>query len=498
MLSTSRSPAAGRFGLLATWWAVVLLGLSGCDSPSTGSSAEGNGRRLSIAVLPFEVQGQSDGAEYLGEALARSIAAGLERVPDLLLVDPGSAEDRAPDRRVTGVLQRIGAADRVVLRVVDASRDEPVLVTEAQSGQNDLPGIVARLTRDTVEGLGLSYPLLHDYIVNLHEDPRAPDSPLLAKVRDAARDGDVATFLSSSSAMASEFPTNSVAHALNGWALMLAWDAKPSDATLGLLKERLVELDRVDPESPYDELLGAYVYRTSGEPEPARRLYSRVLARADLTNAARAWALRQRSFTYLQVGNAEAARDDSLEALGLDPSNALSLVALSKALDAAGDAEGAIQRAKQALTLEPGRWRHLQRLGILYTHAGSYDRGIPTLRQACETGETQEACANLSVALQEAGLDDEAREVADRAESLAGTRWGYYNLGCYRALAGQTRGAVVDLRKALDLGYADALITTDTDLQALRGDPDFEALVAEVAQRLKSLQQSVAAAFPWQ
>jgi hypothetical protein len=71
-------------------------------------------------------------------------------------------------------------------------------------------------------------------------------------------------------------------------------------------------------------------------------------------------------------------------------------------------------------------------------------------------------------------------------------------LACYRALAGDGPGALEDLRRTVDLGFADTLITTDSDLASLRGDRRLEALVAEVEDRLRARRALSDSVFPWQ
>ncbi len=59
----------------------------------------------------------------------------------------------------------------------------------------------------------------------------------------------------------------------------------------------------------------------------------------------------------------------------------------------------------------------------------------------------------------------------------------YYNLACYSAQLGQTEEAFTNLKKAADLGYADAeQMKTDADLDRLRKDPRFASLLATVAR----------------
>ena len=78
------------------------------------------------------------------------------------------------------------------------------------------------------------------------------------------------------------------------------------------------------------------------------------------------------------------------------------------------------------------------------------------------------------------------------------TPWGRYNLACYWALAGDRERAIASLREALTIGFADALIKTDADLDALRGSPEFESIVEEVDERIRTQRQLSESVFPWQ
>jgi tetratricopeptide (TPR) repeat protein len=479
---------------------MVAISLGGCGPSSTAPAEDG---RLVVQVLPFEVRGQEEGADYVGRAIARSLAVSLDQSEDLVVrqvpESPGHAAAKKATRSVVGTLTRDGDVIRLGVRLLDPTTDEVLWETEMSSGSEDLPGLVFRAAQESVRAMGASYPDLYDHIMDVTGSPPMSDSPEAARARDALRRYDFAEFLRAAVDLVSLYPDDPDAHVLSAWATALTWDAEPSNEDyLAQLKERMASLDRVDPSSPYDEVMRGFIYRSSGQPEQARALYSRVLARTDLSVAARAWILRQRSFTHLASGNAAAARADAEQAIDLDPSNALSLVALSKALEAEGRLDDAISSTRRALALQPSSWRHLQRLGLVYSRAGRLDEAVHSLDRACKLGERQEACANLAVTLQRSGREPEARAAAAHAESLSASRWGYYNLACYRALAGDRAAAIGDLRRSLELGYADALITTDPDLASLRGDAEFEPIVEAVEERIRSRQQLSTSVFPWQ
>lgn len=96
----------------------------------------------------------------------------------------------------------------------------------------------------------------------------------------------------------------------------------------------------------------------------------------------------------------------------------------------------------------------LQALGHLYTRAGRYEDG-------------------LQVDL------DLTRLQPDEPQN-------WYNLACSYALLGERAMALASLERAVELGYTDvAWMKKDRDLDALRGDPVFEAILAKLAQRAR-------------
>jgi len=478
--------------------AIYAMALHGCVSPAPEPSTG----EIVVQVLPFEVIGQTDGADYLGRAAAESLSISLAQAENLRCLDVPDGSEPADDtatRRIEATLIRDGDAVTARLRVIEAGNREPSWQTEVTSDGAELSRLISRLSNETVRSMGGSQRELYQYVGDITGGPEMSRSSLTTPTMNAWRRGDSAGFLETSKALVAEFPEDPAAHVLNAWALLLAWDASPSkEPTLAQLRERLVALDQVDASSPYDELIRAYVYRSSGQPEAARSLYSRVLARRDLSSFARAWALRQRSYTYLQAGNALAAADDAEAAIALDPSNASSHIALSKALEALGRLDEAIVRSNQALALQSSWWRHHQRLGLAQFRAERFDDAVRSVDRACQISEHQEACANLAVVLHGAGRKAEARAAAEHAETLTANRWGFYNLACYHAREGERPLALDALRRAIDLGFADLLISTDPDLEGLRDDPSFAEIEATVEERLdlrRELSQSV---FPWQ
>lgn len=102
----------------------------------------------------------------------------------------------------------------------------------------------------------------------------------------------------------------------------------------------------------------------------------------------------------------------------------------------------------------PGHEPVLQALGHLYTRVGRYEDGL-----------------NVDLEL--------TRLQPDEPQN-------WYNLGCSYALIGERTKALAALQRSADLGYADAAwMKKDRDLDSLRGDPAFEALLQKLIRHAR-------------
>jgi non-specific serine/threonine protein kinase/serine/threonine-protein kinase len=62
--------------------------------------------------------------------------------------------------------------------------------------------------------------------------------------------------------------------------------------------------------------------------------------------------------------------------------------------------------------------------------------------------------------------------------------WSLYDQACLQALGEDRQGAIATLHEALEVGWANHRIFEDDDLDSLKGDPEFEAVLEEVRARL--------------
>lgn len=490
------SPCGTRTRVATLVFAILVCG---CGPRSRDAGPRGT---PVLAIDPFDVVGQDDGAEFVGRAFAESIALGIRQAEGIVLAPrtgfAGSGPDNDATHLLTGSLTREGEVVRLDIQLRDASSLAITWQAGLRSEIGDFSQLAACATRRTVAALDASYPKLFENIGNAPCQPENANLQLMDDAITAWRRSRLDDFVRLSSELVVEQPLNLYAHAVHAAALAQAWDAAPVAETLAGLKHRLSEMDRLDPSNPYADILLAYVYRSSGEPEWAIELCGRLLERSDLTHASRSWILRQRSYASLQIGEAAQARLDAEQSVRLDPTAAGSHFALSRVLESLGDLDGAMRASTRALELEPLGWHYHQRLGLVLARLERPDEAIFHLDRGCELSRRQDACANRAVALYHSGRGEAAKAAAAQAELLAESPWGLYNLACYRALAGQRTAAIDSLQRALELGFSDFLISTDPDLDSLRGVDAFESIVAEATRRFDIRRDLTKTTFPWQ
>lgn len=88
---------------------------------------------------------------------------------------------------------------------------------------------------------------------------------------------------------------------------------------------------------------------------------------------------------------------------------------------------------------------------------------------------------------------DAKRELFERSLAIRQKTFGprhlfvaatYYNLGCLAAVGGDRDRALEWIQEALDCGWSWDGVFEDNDLDSLRGDPEFEAMLDEIRRRL--------------
>ncbi len=438
-----------------------------------------------ILVLPLEVRGQAEDADYVGRAFAEALAVNLAQskalrvlpVPDAGEILPGvnrteMARDLGAGILLTGALTRKPGTVHASLSMVDTVENRILWGAQKDAAEGDLAGLAAMLVREGVAELGMgSSEKVFDDPKNLTGGPEMAGSALLAETIGAMRRRETHT-VKTAERLARMFPDEPDAQILLAAALVRDWWAL--ERSRPRVERQIAVVDRLSPGSPYGDLFRASISLDYGR---ARALLTTVLERRDLTPALRRELLRARAWAARNGGDSIGAVADFEEALELDPADAGILADLGYNLREAGRGEDALVRVKQAVALEPSIWFYHHSMGHVLSGLDRHEEASHAYRRACEINRMQQPCAALAGSLAQAGRDEESLIVAREAGEMEDTVGGAYNLACFHALNGRRDKAVRYLRRSFELGGDSAWIIRDPDLLSLHGDPEFEAIV---------------------
>lgn len=487
---STRSRKLWGLALLAAIAVALGLWLSQRPQPVQGDPN-------TVLVMPMEIYGQEEGADYLGYAFSQALAVNLAPaknfkvlpVPQVSEVQgtssdkaAASALQRGAGRLLIGSLTRKAESVQVSLTLVDAEQNRIMWGTQKQGQDQEIMDLASEIAGQVVKQLGTSLPQHFPYITDLTGPPGMAASPSTAQVVAALRLGDIDRAMEATASLLQAFPNTAEALALRTHALVLQWDAKPTQANLELLQKSLAVLENSGKGYPYSDFYRAYLaYAEAHQPQQAIGLYSKILEHDNLAPAARAWMLRYRGLAKIQTKDVKGALSDLNDSLLLAPTNAWTLGILSGALVDAGKLQQALQRAQQGMALLPSYWRSHHGMAYVLSAQGHLHQAAQSYEKACQLGSSQLTCSLFALTLFRIDKPDQANAAAQKAETLPEDPWGTYNLACLQALRGQQEQALRLLQRAAELGLQDETIRTDKDLDGLRQLPQFNSLQAKIS-----------------
>jgi len=232
-----------------------------------------------------------------------------------------------------------------------------------------------------------------------------------------------------------------LSHVLNNLADVLVKTGNYEEARSLLERALAIQEKTVGPEhiTVGDTLfILAKVSHETGEWEAAQELYERALAiregSLEWEHSVVGWTVFDLGRLHFDLGHEEKARRHFERALNIQ---------------------------ERSLGAEhPAVAPPLESLGFLEYRSGNYGRALQ---------------------LYERALAINRRALGDGHPRLAHS---LYNLGCLAALEGDKHKSLELLHQALESSFRSPIILSDPDLDTLRGDPEFEALVEEVRRRL--------------
>jgi Flp pilus assembly protein TadD len=252
-------------------------------------------------------------------------------------------------------------------------------------------------------------------------------------------------------------------------------------------------VDATDPKNPYGALMEAWLSYAEGHMDESIRELARVMERRDLSASLRAYAYRRRA-TAKSEQDPASALPDLEEAVRLAPTERYTFSEEATVLRMMGRLDEAEWKARQAVALSPGASTTHYGLGLVLSDKGDYEGALKECGLACESDPGNPIfCVSYARILWLTGQHKEASAIIDAQERLnAGMPHHIrsYNLACFWAATGHRGKTIVALRQAIDVGFVSNWIADDPDLASLHGDPEFEAMVEELRQKIAAQQQS--------
>ena len=197
-------------------------------------------------------------------------------------------------------------------------------------------------------------------------------------------------------------------------------------------------------------------------------------------DAANLFAQVNLGWTLLGLNQGDAARRHFRSALNLQPESPELNVALAYLNFRQGDYDAARDLFQKTLSLNPTSVDASYSLGSLKVKAGDWGEAARWFEKTLGLDSARlDAYVSLGGVYSKLGRYDKAEETLLKAVELEpGLPGAYYNLACLYAIRNDPVRAMVNLRKALEKGFAGReLLLNDPDLENIRKSPGFSDLL---------------------
>jgi tetratricopeptide (TPR) repeat protein/TolB-like protein len=387
-----------------------------------------------VLVWPMEVRGQVQGAEFAGRAFAEAVSLDLAQSSALHVMPvpsagempaPGSAgraraaRELGAERYVTGAITRTGDSLRVSVSLVDAVRNQVLWGEEGVGRPDDLPLLASTLALRIADRLGAPPVARYDYFMYVTGPPEMATSPEMTEALGAVRRYEIGTALDATRRLVARFPRQRDARVLRVVAMFIDARYEPPDTPRArALAAQLDTLHALDPHNPWYDAVRAL--RVPPGDTRGLALLTEVLARPDLTPAARAAVLTSRADVFgHSLLDSTAALADAEQAIRLDPASDLALSTLARWLSNRGRDAEAAERVRQALALNPTVVNYWHQLGNCMLRQGKWKEYVADLEQAAKLSPQADALLSAqSDGLACVGRYAEAADCARRALAL--------------------------------------------------------------------------------
>jgi serine/threonine protein kinase/tetratricopeptide (TPR) repeat protein len=464
-------PLPLRNAILATLALLLVLGIAGMwwlrKAPQKSASAT-PGTKTSLAVLPLQNLSGDPANDYFSDGMTEEIGTKLSKIEGIRIASPAAAarfkgtqkdpKDMGQELGVQYLLQgsvrKAGDQVRISVQLIDASTGFQTWADDFVGDLKDVFSLQDQTALKIAQALNLKLTPQEQNAVRRRytQNPQAYEAYLRGRAlvdfidQPKALEGARANY-----EKALQLDPN-YAPALAGLSMVEAFyyrNLDPSEAHLRQARELAERALAIDPQLAEADVAMANVY-------------------GDI-------------FDY--VHSAEKAR----EAAGLEPDNAHAWDQLSWALgyQQPPDSVGAEKAAREAIRLQPSMFQAQYHLGRALMQQKRFPEAIAALEQA-KSISPNSGTADFGLAQVYIAQGDYDRAIstllslpkADQSTPIA-----HYQLSSAYAGRGVKEKALLELQKAIDLGYRDsAAINSNPHFDSLRSDPRFQKLLSRTSQ----------------
>ena len=501
----SELPTRRRMFAVGTGAVVLIVALGTISWWKPTATRRDDAGSISIAALPLaNLSGDLDDG-YFAEGVTDSLITELARTPSLAVIAPTAVfryKDPATDPRTAGQdlgaryvlhgsVQRSGERVRVNVRLLDVTSGLEVLGESFEDPARDIFAIQNRISTRVAEILQLRLAPSSARRPTTNEQAYEAYLQGMFYVRHAGQDSPERAISFLERAVQVD-PSFALAHAALGSQYMTRFfyvDADPA-----LEQKAVVAVEKalaIDPDLAEGYLARAQLVWTLPNRFPHERAV-RDLKRAIALNPSLAAAHRELGKVYLHVGLLEESIEANSRAVQLNPGDSalfrrvlahLYLRQCATALQLL-DQQGArnARRRAEVLRCLNREDEALQELSAAPELSGAPP--YPGLRAALMARKGQ-----LDAARQEL---EKMRPEAANEDELSHLHHGQYYIGVAYALLGDPRQAMSWLKKASSEGLpCYPLFERDPDLDSLRKDPEFIALLRELRAQTDRLRSTI-------
>jgi adenylate cyclase len=429
-----------------------------------GATAE----REALAVLPFDNISPDPETDYFSNGLTEELIARLSVLSEIDLISRWSSmqlKDRKHDIRaigdelgvryiVGGSVRRFQDSVRITVQLVDAGTNRQVWGNTYKGKLDDIFDIQEQVAQQIVEALKLKLSVTERISLTKRQTVNAQAYDLYLRGQDYLY----------------RFTKRNIERAIQLFEKAIELDPRYAAAYAGC-------------SSAYGQMYWLFARERKYHDRAQELSFKALMYDNNLAEAYTAMGM-----SYFIGGKLEEASAASRKAIELDPEDAIAYWTLGRIHFSNGEFEKAYDLYRRVIDLKPEFLSASVDLRMTCEQLGRQDEAALVVKKLLELFPTHllqnpdDARARMLYAFVLAGVgrrEEALRESTQALELSPGDSVMLYNCTCLYSRSGEINQAIDTLRLAIEAGYVNfAWIKQDPDMNPLRDNPEFQALIA--------------------